>query len=127
MREILFRAWHTKQKRMYSPEEMAADQLTLLTTGYFINVSGTSTKLSKIDFDYVLIPLQFTGLLDKHGKKIFEGDIFNYGGKRNFVVIFHKGYFCYKSGPNEYHIFDETQVEVIGNIYENPELLKGDL
>lgn len=58
MREIKFRGWHTKQKKMYSAEEMASDQLTLLPTGEFINVSGSSTKLSTIYPKDMFIPLQ---------------------------------------------------------------------
>jgi hypothetical protein len=39
-RIIKFRGWHTSANRMFSAEEMAEDQLTLLTTGSFINVHG---------------------------------------------------------------------------------------
>ncbi len=61
-REIKFRAWHFKANKMFSAEEIAEDQLTLLPTGKFINVSGSKTTLSVVfDLD-VMLPLQFTGL-----------------------------------------------------------------
>ena len=108
MNNIEFRAWNSQINKII-----------------YLDPYQWSLTAIKSSPDWIV--MMWTGLLDKHHKKIFEGDIITYGGKRNFVVIFHKGYFCYKSGENEYHILDETQVEVIGNIYENPELLKEEL
>jgi hypothetical protein len=68
--------------------------------------------------------MQFTGLKDKNGKEIYEGDIIdNEGARQKYEVQFHKGCFCISRGGLGYHIFNEKEVEVIGNIYENPELL----
>lgn len=70
--------------------------------------------------------MQYAGLKDKHGKEIYEGDIvlYNRGGSDECVsevtynLRFPKSEFCLGHAG---HRLDET--EVIGNIYENPELL----
>ena len=62
---------------------------------------------------------QYTGLTDKNGRKIFEGDIMRNAGN---VVEFYGGDFCINGdSPLSYW----TGTEVIGNIYDNPELLEG--
>lgn len=74
---------------------------------------------------------QFTGLHDKNGKEIYEGDVIVYA-KTNLPVAVRfedGGYLIDLKGPDHYG-FDwlcamlEKDIEVIGNIYENPELLK---
>ena len=144
MREIKFRAWHTGNKVMFSPEEMGADQLTIMPDGRgFINVSGADTHLS--EFMTHMIPMQYTGLKDKNGKEIYEGDILEHRWINTGLlspvehisrgVITHvpkdglgfivAGFAC-KCHDNSFMSFGgwDKSCEVIGNIYENPELLK---
>ena len=70
---------------------------------------------------------QYTGLKDKHGKEIYEGDIVLYGDEKG-VVIYHECEFSLKIKGEEYiqhGLLVEKSFrpfEVIGNIYENPEL-----
>ncbi len=71
--------------------------------------------------------MQFTGLHDKNGNPVYEGDIVfdpsQYGG--NKVVIWNNNLACFEfNRPLGYAIASVILCEVIGNIYENPELLK---
>lgn len=71
-------------------------------------------------------PLQCTGLKDKNGKLIYEGDIvYNSIVHSNYIVVFLNGKFMLQSTiSNSYLETDKNFDEVIGNIYENPELIK---
>lgn len=106
MRDIKFRAWDGKKMRGW---------------GFVSPLMFASPPTESGAFDYP--HMQFTGLKDKNGKEIYEGDILAKENVRaRYEVIFHKGVFCHEM-MGAYHIFSGKEVEVIGNIYENPELL----
>ena len=74
--------------------------------------------------------MQYTGLKDKNNKEIYEGDILSNGNdEKLYKIIFENGSFRAEfKGDFEEHSFDLIDVvaqgcEIVGNIYENPELL----
>ena len=116
-REIKFRAWVKKTKTMvdlYQTTPLALDA-NLQQDGIFI------------PFSEEFIIMQFSGLKDKNDNEIYEGDVIKTSWEGNKEVVFRKGCFCYQTGGDKYHIFNEKKVEVIGNIYENKDLLKAEL
>lgn len=131
MREIKFRAWDTGRDSCGDIsrgrfKEMIYFGLTDLDEEYIIK-SGTY-----IDGGCKI--MQYTGLHDKNGKEIYEGDIveaWDRGRKARFEVRYRNEgapmfilYPAYQH--NEFwnlHGPEDTSAEVIGNIYENPELL----
>ena len=100
-REIKFRAWIKAQERF------AKDGFTI---DYAIQ-----------DSDYIL--MQYIGLKDKNGVKIYEGDVMDNDGLM-VEVAFVGGAFCKCNDVGQWLIIDPDECKVIGNIYENPELLK---
>lgn len=80
--------------------------------------------------------MQFTGLHDKNGKEIYEGDVLRVGviekTKQNREVVYENGAFftlvpADKKMVSSDHLvayYSKEEIEIIGNIYENPELLK---
>lgn len=86
-------------------------------------------KFSYYDLDDIVF-MQSTGLFDKNGKEIFEGDIVDSeGGFTTGVVEFRSDLGMFVSTLIKYNNFEQLcnahgLVKVIGNIYENPELLE---
>lgn len=126
MREIKFRAWDTvgKQWLWITGFETAE---TSVSDGYTLD--GLFH-----DGDYVgkegIILMQYTGLKDRNGREIYEGDILRDDEMGLNVVRWEDGSFWlemfYEGGQSLMeHLSDYNEVcEVIGNIYENPELLE---
>ena len=70
--------------------------------------------------------MQYTGLKDKNGMVIYEGDIVQtgwQGNEKGVVVVFESSTYCVDSGDGYMYFNHPESYEVIGNVYENPELL----
>ena len=136
MRKILFRGKRTANG------EWVEGNLYVDTDG-FCSIMGRDKNLIEPGNVKDVIPEtvgQYTGLNDRNGKRIFEGDIcdftaFNYDGSdKQFrgVVTYDGSGFILSDGKEEkdfvfeldYILLNDDGVEVIGNIYDNPELLK---
>lgn len=121
MRAINFRAWDTKTGLMFQDVVLARENV------FFSKLD----PMSKTNEE--LIPMQFTGLKDKNGKEIYEGDILReHKDKRCKPMIAVVEWDEYTTGFSfeghwDYGDLDTNwnETEVIGNIYENPELLGG--
>jgi len=122
-REIKFRAWDKLDKRWVS-DVYGDDPFEIYLCGNFLGLSGCNSWVGSERYSL----LQFTGLKDKNGKEIYEGDIINqdhkYGWKNHVMELM----FSTASddmGLDMYGYPDvDNDCEVIGNIYENPELLE---
>lgn len=97
----------------------------------FSSDKDAENGMFEINNDNAVI-MQWTGLTDKNWVEIFEGDILEYpwyGDKYLLCpVVFKTGSFCFKRNDGSCGILQASRVsdcKVIGNIHENPELLKG--
>ena len=135
MREILFRGKTDKGEWAYGDLFKVFDDGTFIHDGRCHSVKVIPETIG-----------QYTGLTDKNGTKIFEGDIvqltdIRYNNEWKAVVVFGNPYCQYSWGWNLQYIGKKPQIntdillwvemedvqvycEVIGNIHDNPELLK---
>ena len=124
-----FSAWEEEGKVMYYDVYPFKDDTLFLS---YDEIAFDEVPAS----DFTL--MQSTGIKDKNGKEIFEGDIVKFSDCDDVYVtpvVWDKNYACFGlsfSGkyPTSFDYLEEfytelKDIEVVGNIYENPELLKG--
>ena len=112
MREILFRAWDGKRYSIGNPE-------------YFDDSVNFRFHHFDIDCEKPILE-QFTGLLDKHGRKIFEGDKIKLTQGTGTVewLKTQSRFMIWLPKSNKFASFlAGIEYEIIGNIHDNPELL----
>ena len=129
-REIKFRAWFTpREKGEGKPRMLYLDNSfkAKIHNGHWITLASEGLDL-----------MQFTGLKDKNGKELYESDIvfyeqFLYNSdtvvQKTDIIVYNQCGFCLRNDGSQWFIGDNKNAgrnnfEVIGNIYENPELLK---
>ena len=131
MREIKFRAWFEMEKKMVTHDRLSIS---------YDNGEGFTFAFDdwgeKGTLNYIL--MQYTGLKDKYGKEIYEGDIVsekwqnplaNKAEDDRYLIEFEHGQYRLRDskkrpGRDRFLFMQYQRVEVIGNIYKNPELLE---
>jgi len=125
-REIKFRAWDSDRKIM-------GNSIDIQTVYGSLAMYNSIQRQNDEEADYIIL-MQYTGLKDKNGVEIYEGDIVRFGyydieipeiSRSIGVVEYDDKHLCYKLGKKINVPFYEglRDIEVIGNIYQNPELL----
>ena len=126
---VRFRVWIKTEKRMvfsddilsidYENKEIVTQQV------YFENGLPDDRDIYCYDFDEIEL-MQSTDMVDKNGKEIFEGDIVKCSGLLGTIESFKAMWICSFVKYNNYQKvgFFAQEIEVVGNIYENPELLE---
>ena len=125
MKETKFRAWATEANEMYY--DVWFNLIEVLWWSKEDEDDVILGDRAKNNLLQHCILMQFTGLKDKNGKEIYEGDIVC--GMRGVIGVceFYHGRFAIKyfEGIRLTFIYEnKDDVEIIGNIYENPELLE---
>jgi uncharacterized phage protein (TIGR01671 family) len=119
MREIKFRAWEKNLKEIIPIDSIDFEHK-------LVNMDSAWRFLNEVEL------IQYTGLKDKNGKEIYEGDIlereiFAFEQYRTFIgaVKMFEGSWWIDSGTGAVSLWNEMhELKVIGNIYEHPELME---
>ena len=120
-RQIKFRVWNGK-------EILPAQSINWNNEAWYESKDGSMGNIFIDDLKTAL--MQFTGLKDKNGKEIYEGDICKVYRGKICQVLFEAPIFCLKilNDKSDFRYQADTTFrdsDVLGNIYENPELLEG--
>ena len=133
MRQIKFRAWDNVKNKIYYLGEESDVVFSFDSNGFVAeDITEHDWEFKKLEH---LIYMQYTGLKDKDGAEIYEGDIYRYIVEINFdgvqreleytcEIHFLDGVFFAGDELLIHALDNDSESEIIGNIYENPELLE---
>ncbi|CYU74301.1 hypothetical protein HO918_10875 [Streptococcus suis] len=121
-----FRFWY-REKGCFVDDSLYLDSLGNVYRDVTVDFFGPKAIENPIrPLEYIEV-MQSTGLFDKNGKEIFEGDVVNIFGEKLSQIYYSEGAFCVEvlNGGTPLHVYLSEHLEIIGNIYENPELVEG--
>ena len=129
MREIKFRAWLKEDKKMVNVETM---DFTDKSMQYLKRSEIINAYILRRESDDDVELMQYTGVKDKNGKEIYEGDILFFRDENmKYIVVQQDAAFIIKSIEIRKYSekmcwLDDTEIccEIVGNIYENKKLLE---
>lgn len=129
MREIRFRAWDERKEIMHNDFQFVRSGTSGNDWILFVSdkqpIEGEHDKWTTNPyFAQQLKIMQYTGLKDKNGKEIYEGDILGSQIMNLRCFVERDSDYCQFNIDSEY--VQQNYIEVIGNIHNNPELLKGE-
>jgi uncharacterized phage protein (TIGR01671 family) len=123
MREFKFRAWDTEKQEMATVNFIGLND-------YEVGMEDEECRRWRATYPYVCRLMQYTNLKDKNGKEIYEGDILKVkldDGEANLYVKYTNGeYRVVNEGKWEDSLYSYMyfgDVEIVGNIYENKDLI----
>lgn len=120
-REIKFRVWDKERKIFVPISKLSTDIDNSTITGIIQTWSGKALSKHQVTL------MQYTGLKDKEGKEAYEGDIIIWTHPNDEFPLTHEVEFnndlsSYMLGGS--YLYEADEIEIIGNIYQNPELLE---
>lgn len=120
MREIKFRAIHTLTKHWFEESEIVFQE------GKWYESVQAFLDCFPMDLEYVAV-MQYTGLKDKNGVEIYEGDVLKWNTTGYKGVVFFDKYMFVMGEDEELLLsYEGENIEVIGNRYEDPGLVENE-